>query len=160
VDEGVSGSKDRRPAFDQLVADAKRRRFDVMLAWRLDRVGRNLRHLVLLLEDLQAIGVGFVCLNEGIDLGTPAGRLQLHILAALAQFERERIIERVRSGMARAKAQGKRFGRRERIVPEEMLAPVRGLSVREAAKRLGDSAATAHRWLSRQGSAKTTPQTL
>jgi DNA invertase Pin-like site-specific DNA recombinase len=82
VDEGVSGAKDRRPALDQLVADAKRRRFDVLLAWRLDRVGRNLRHLVLLLEDLQAIGVGFVSLNEGIDLSTPAGRLQLHILAA------------------------------------------------------------------------------
>ena len=65
VDEGVSGAKDRRPALDQLVADPKRRRFDVMLAWRLDRVGRNLRHLVLLLEDLQAIGVGFVSLNEG-----------------------------------------------------------------------------------------------
>ena len=71
VDEGVSGSKDRRPALDQLVADAKRRRFDVMLAWRLDRVGRNLRHLVLLLEDLQAIGVGFVSLNEGGSILAP-----------------------------------------------------------------------------------------
>jgi len=111
VDEGVSGSKDRRPALDQLVTDAKRRRFDVMLAWRLDRVGRNLRHLVMLLEDLQAIGVGFVSLNEGIDLGTPAGRLQLHILAALSEFERCRIQERVRAGLARAKAQGTRLGR-------------------------------------------------
>jgi len=106
VDEGVSGAKDRRPALDQPVADAKRRRFDVMLAWRLDRVGRNLRHLVLLLEDLQAIGVGFVSLNEGIDLGTPAGRLPLYILAALSEFERCRIQERVMAGLQRARAQG------------------------------------------------------
>jgi DNA invertase Pin-like site-specific DNA recombinase len=106
----MSGAKDRRPALDQLVADAKRRRFDVLLAWRLDRVGRNLRHLVLLLEDLQAIGVGFVSLNEGINLSTPAGRLQLQILAALSEFERSRIQERVRAGLARARAQGTRLG--------------------------------------------------
>ena len=78
VDEGVSGSKDRRPALDQLVADAKRRRFDVLVCWRLDRLGRNLRHLILLLDDLHAVGVAFVSLSEGIDATTPAGRLQLH----------------------------------------------------------------------------------
>jgi Resolvase, N terminal domain len=67
---------------------AKRRRFDVMVCRRLDRLGRNLRHLVTLLEDLQAVGVSFVSLGEGIDCTTPAGRLQLHILAALSEFER------------------------------------------------------------------------
>jgi DNA invertase Pin-like site-specific DNA recombinase len=147
VDQGVSGSKDRRPALDQLVADAKRRRFDVMLAWRLDRVGRNLRHLVLLLEDLQATGVGFVSLNEGIDLGTPAGRLQLHILAALAEFERERIRERVLAGVARARAQGVRLGRPRRRIDPERLASVAGLPEREAARRLGIPRSTLQRWL-------------
>ena len=146
VDEGVSGSKDRRPALDQLVTDAKRRRFDVMLAWRLDRVGRNLRHLVLLLEDLQAIGVGFVSLNEGIDLGTPAGRLQLHILAALSEFERCRIQERVRAGLARARAQGKRLGRPRAKIPVERLAAVSSLRTGKAAEALGVSAATVKRW--------------
>src|SRR5215831_11703448 len=93
VDRGVSGAKDRRPALDRLVAEARRRRFDVVVCWRLDRLGRNLRHLVTLLEELQALGIAFVSLGEGIDCTTPAGKLQLHILAALAEFERARIAE-------------------------------------------------------------------
>ena len=90
VDRGVSGAKDRRPALDELLRDAKRRRFDVLVCWRLDRLGRNLRHLIRLLDELQALGVGFVTLNEGIDTSTPAGKLQLHILSAIAEFERAR----------------------------------------------------------------------
>ena len=157
VDEGISGSKDSRPALDRLIAAARRRRFDTVVVWRLDRLGRNLRHLVVLLDELSALGVAFVSLNEGIDFGTPAGKLQFHVLAALAEFERSRIVERVRSGIARAKAQGTRFGRPAKAIPESMLAPVRGLSVREAAKRLGVSPATAHRWLSRKPSSKPAP---
>jgi DNA invertase Pin-like site-specific DNA recombinase len=84
VDRGVSGAKDRRPELDRLLADAKRRRFDVVVCWRLDRLGRNLKHLVVLLDELQALGIGFVSLGEGLDCTTPAGRLQLHVLAALA----------------------------------------------------------------------------
>src|SRR5918992_6404327 len=106
VDEGVSGAKDRRPALDQLVADAKRRRFDVLVCWRLDRLGRNLRHLILLLDELQSVGVAFVSLSEGIDATTPAGRLQLHVLGAIAEFERDRIRERVRAGLGGARGQG------------------------------------------------------
>ena len=83
VDHGVSGATEQRPALDALLADARRRRFDVLACWRLDRLGRNLRHLVLLLEDLHALGVSFASLNEGIDATTPAGRLQMHMLAAL-----------------------------------------------------------------------------
>ena len=120
---------------------------DVLLVWRLDRLGRNLRHLVTLLEDLESMGIGFVSLGEGIDATTPAGRLQMHILAALAEFERARIAERVRAGLARARAAGTRLGRPRRIVPETLLAPLRGLSIRQAAVKLGVSSATAHRWL-------------
>ncbi|HUC75603.1 MAG TPA: recombinase family protein, partial [Vicinamibacterales bacterium] len=87
VDRGVSGAKDRRPALDELLKDARRRKFDVLVCWRLDRLGRNLRHLVTLLDDLQALGIGFVTLGEGIDTSTPAGKLQLHILSAIAEFE-------------------------------------------------------------------------
>ena len=148
VDKGVSGAKDRRPALDRLVRDATRRGFDVLVVWRLDRLGRNLRHLVTLLDELHVIGVSFVSLGEGIDCTTPAGRLQLHVLAALAEFERARIAERVAAGLARARRNGTRLGRPEKHVPERILAPVRGLSVREAARRLGVSPATAHRWLS------------
>ena len=114
----MSGAKDRRPALDQLLTDAKRRRFDVLVCWRLDRLGRNLKHLITLLEELQALGVAFVSLAEGIDATTPAGKLQMHILGAIAEFERGRIVERVRAGLARARAQGKRLGRpRRRIDP-------------------------------------------
>ena len=91
IDHGVSGAKERRPALDDFLKNAKRRRFDVLCVWRLDRLGRNLRHLILLLDDLQATGVAFVSLSEGIDATTPAGRLQLHVLGAIAEFERERI---------------------------------------------------------------------
>ena len=111
VDHGVSGAKERRPALDRLLADARRRRFDVLVCWRLDRLGRNLRHLVTLLDELAALGVSFVSLGEGIDCTTPAGRLQLHVLAALAEFERARCVERVQAGLQRARAQGKRLGR-------------------------------------------------
>jgi DNA invertase Pin-like site-specific DNA recombinase len=157
VDRGVSGAKDRRPALDRLVADAKRRRFDALVCWRLDRLGRNLRHLILLIDELQALGIAFVSLAEGIDATTPAGRLQLHVLGAIAEFERARIAERVRAGLARARRQGKHLGRPEVQVPEHVLAPVRGLPVREAAKRLGVSAATAHRWLSQKSPSESVP---
>jgi DNA invertase Pin-like site-specific DNA recombinase len=111
IDRGVSGAKDRRPALDEMVRDARRRRFDVVVCWRLDRLGRNLKHLVTLLEELQALGIAFVSLNEGIDATTPAGKLQMHILGAIAEFKRARIAERVKAGLQRAKAQGRRLGR-------------------------------------------------
>ena len=80
VDEGVSGAKESRPALDRLLKDARRRRLDALVVWRLDRLGRNLRHLILTLDELTALGVSFVSLGEGIDTSTPAGRLQVHIL--------------------------------------------------------------------------------
>ena len=151
VDTGVSGSKDRRPALDDLMLAAKRRRLDSVVVWSLDRMGRSLKHLVALLEELQALGVSFVSLREGIDFGTPAGKLQFHILAALSEFERARLQERVKAGLARAKAQGQRLGRpRRTALSEDRLAPLRGIPVRQAAKCLGVSPATAHRWLSQK----------
>jgi DNA invertase Pin-like site-specific DNA recombinase len=144
VDRGVSGAKDRRPALDVLLKEARRRRFDVLVVWRLDRLGRNLRHLVILLEELQALGIAFVSLGEGIDATTPAGKLQMHILAAIAEFERARIAERVRAGLQRARAQGKRLGR-PRKAPTTIVVP--GGSVREAAHVWGVSKSTAARWI-------------
>ena len=149
VDHGVSGAKDRRPALDQLIRDAKRRRFDVLVCWRLDRLGRNLRHLILLIDELLALGVSFVSLAEGIDATTPAGRLQLHILGAIAEFERARIAERVQAGLARARANGTRLGRPHAHVPVERLEGVGELSHDEAAARLGVSRSTVKRWRKR-----------
>jgi DNA invertase Pin-like site-specific DNA recombinase len=145
VDRGISGAKDRRPALDELITAARRRRFDVLVVWRLDRLGRNLRHLVTLLEELQALGISFVSLAEGIDATTPAGKLQMHILAAIAEFERARIAERVRAGLARVKARGQRLGRRPHRISDDDLARVSALSTRRAATELGLPASVLHR---------------
>ena len=145
VDTGISGAKDRRPALDRLIADARRRRFDVLVVWRLDRLGRDLKHLITLLDELTATGIAFTSLNEGIDTTTPAGRLQLHLLGAIAEFERDRIRERVYAGLQRARAQGKRLGRPRRQ-PAAIAVP--GGSVRAAAAMWGVSKSTAARWIS------------
>jgi DNA invertase Pin-like site-specific DNA recombinase len=128
-----------------MVTDAKRRRFDVLVVWRLDRLGRNLKHLVMLLEDLQSVGIAFVSLGEGIDCTTAAGRLQLHVLAALAEFERARIAERVRAGLARVRASGKRLGRPAADLPLADISRTAHLSVRDAAASLGVSRSVVHR---------------
>ena len=146
----MSGSTDRRPELDKLFQDAKRRRFDVLVCWRLDRLGRSLKHLILFLEELNALGVAFVSLTEGIDATTPAGRLQMHILGAIAEFERARIAERIRSGLERVRAQGKQLGRPKLELTEEQLASVARLSLREAAQKLGVSASTLYRRLRRE----------
>ena len=141
----ISGAKDRRPALDRLLKDARRRKVDVVVCWRLDRLGRNLKHLITLLDELQALGVAFVSLAEGIDATTPAGKLQMHILGAIAEFERARIAERVKAGLARAKQNGKRLGRpRSTGLVVELQA---GLTVRQAAKKWGVSKSTAARWI-------------
>ena len=146
ADRGVSGTRDSRPALDALIRDAKRRRFDALLVWRLDRLGRSLRHLILTLEDLQHLGIAFVSLGEGIDTATPAGRLQLHILGAIAEFERARIAERVRLGLARAKAEGKHLGRPRRRVTDRELNETAHLSTRRAASVLGVSKSFVAQW--------------
>lgn len=146
VDVGVSGSKDSRPALDNLVRDAKRRKIDTLIVWKLDRLGRSLRHLILLLDELTALGVAFVSLGEGIDTSTPAGRLQLHVLGAIAEFERDRIRERVKAGLARAKAQGQRLGRPKIVIPLDRLTSISGLSLIEGAAALGVSRSTLKRW--------------
>ena len=145
VDRGVSGARERRPALDAMLAEAKRRRFDVVIVWRLDRLGRNLRHLVSVIDELAALGVEFISLDEGIDINTPARRLQLHILAALAEFERARIAERVRAGLARVRAQGRPLGRpRTTALPDGLPA---SLTVRSPAQQWGVSKSAAARWL-------------
>jgi len=146
VDRGVSGAKESRPALDAMIAGAKRRKFDVLVCWRLDRLGRNLRHLILLLDELQALGVSFVSLGESIDATTPAGKLSLHILGAMADFERSRIAERVRAGLARVRAQGKRLGRKPCGISDDLFLAVSHLSTRGAAEVLGVSHTVVSRW--------------
>jgi DNA invertase Pin-like site-specific DNA recombinase len=141
----MSGAKDR-PGLDRLLLEARRARFHVVVCWALDRIGRDLKHLLAVLEDLQSLNVPFVSLKEGLDLGSASGRLQLAILAALSQFERERLKERTIAGLQRARAQGKRLGRPSEPVPVGKLEAVKGISVRESAKRLGVARSTLQRW--------------
>jgi DNA invertase Pin-like site-specific DNA recombinase len=145
VDKGVSGAKDRRPGLDQLVTDARRRRFDVLVCWRLDRLGRNLRHLVVMLEELQTLGVAFVSLAEGIDATTPAGKLQMHILAAIAEFERARIAERVKAGLSRVRAAGQTLGRPLTRLSAAAVDRTAHLSIRRAAQELAIPRSVLHR---------------
>jgi len=145
VDHGVSGAKEGRPELNRLLRDAKRRQIDIVICWRLDRLGRSLRHLILLLDELTALGVGFVSLGEGIDTSTPAGRLQLHVLGAIAEFERSRLRERVVAGLQRARRDGKRLGRPRRQVTARDLAQVACLSVRAAARELNVSSSVLQR---------------
>lgn len=145
VDEGVSGIKEGRPALDRLLGMARRRQIDVVVVWSLDRVGRSVKHLVSLLDDLHALGVGFVSLREGLDWTTPSGRLQAQLLAIIAEFERERLRERVHAGLARARRQGRRLGRPPRPITTWELEQVAGLSIRQAARELKVSPSAIHR---------------
>jgi DNA invertase Pin-like site-specific DNA recombinase len=145
VDSGISGAKDRRPALDQLMTDAKRRKLDVVVCWKLDRFGRSLAHLITAIQTLTDAGVGFTSIGEGIDTRSATGRLMLGILGSFAEFERERIRERIHAGLARARRQGQRLGRRRERINSPDLERVRGLSVREAAKVLGVPPSRIHR---------------
>jgi DNA invertase Pin-like site-specific DNA recombinase len=107
---------------------------------------RKLQHLITLLDELQALGVAFVSLAEGIDATTPVGKLQMHILGAIAEFERGRIRERVMAGLQRARSEGKALGRPKRTIPGERLVSVPALSVGDAAAVLGVSRSTLKRW--------------
>jgi putative DNA-invertase from lambdoid prophage Rac len=145
VDTGISGAKERRPALDRLMTDAGQRRIDAIVVWRLDRFGRNLRHLVTTIEELAAAGVAFVSMGESIDTASPTGRLMLGILGSFAQFERERIRERIQAGLQRARRQGQHLGLRRQRIATEALEWVHNLSVREAAKVLGVPASRVYR---------------
>lgn len=111
TDNGVSGAKDRRPALDRLLADARRRTVDLVVITKLDRLARSVRHLVTLTGELEALGVDLVVLDQSIDTSTPSGRLLFTVLASIAEFERDLIVERTNAGLAAARRRGARFGR-------------------------------------------------
>jgi DNA invertase Pin-like site-specific DNA recombinase len=145
VDQGVSGAKDSRPELNRLMADAHKRRFDVVLVWKLDRFGRSLRHLVNALAEFESLGIAFVSLSDNLDLSTASGRLMFNIIGAMAEFERELIRERVKAGMKNAKAKGTRIGRPRVAVDAARIAALRaqGASWRKIGSELDVSVATA-----------------
>jgi DNA invertase Pin-like site-specific DNA recombinase len=111
VDNGVSGASDSRPELNRLMADASRRRFDVVVVWKFDRFARSVSHLLRALETFRALGIEFVSLSENIDTSTPTGKMIFTVLGSVAELERSLIGERVRAGLRNAKARGKRLGR-------------------------------------------------
>jgi DNA invertase Pin-like site-specific DNA recombinase len=113
VDHGISGAKgrDQRPAFDRLLKDATRRKFDIIMAWSVDRLGRSLQDLVAFLGDVHAQGVDLYLDRQGVDTTTPGGKALFQMMGVFAEFERAMIRERVYAGLDRARAKGKRLGR-------------------------------------------------
>jgi DNA invertase Pin-like site-specific DNA recombinase len=148
-DEGVSGSRESRPALDALLRDARRRKFDSVLVWKLDRLGRSLVHLVRLLQDLRALGVELISFSEGLDFTTTTGKLLYQVISAFAEFERDCIRERVTAGLRNARAKGKRLGRPRVAVDASRIAVLRaqGRSWREITAETGFSKGTAQRAL-------------
>ena len=121
----MSGVKESRPSLNRLMADARQRKFDVVVVWKIDRFGRSLRHLVNALAELEAVGVPFISLHDNLDLSTPSGRLMFQIIGAMAEFERALIRERVQAGLANAKKKGKKLGRPRVVVDVDRVAALR-----------------------------------
>jgi len=141
TDHAVSGRREKRPGLDALLADARRRKFDLIAVAALDRLGRNLRHLVTLLDELQHLAIGLVSLREALDLSSPIGRAMFALVGVLAEVERAWIVERTHAGLRRARAQGKRLGRPMAITDPMRLRHLlaQGTSYRAAARLLGVS---------------------
>jgi DNA invertase Pin-like site-specific DNA recombinase len=147
VDEGISGSKEHRPALDRLLSECQKRMVDAVVVYRYDRFARSLRQLVNALDEFRALGIDFVSLHEGVDTSTPNGRLVFGIFASIAEFERELIRDRVRSGLALAKSRSRRLGRPRIAVDASRVASLRaqGRSWASISTELGIGKGTAQR---------------
>jgi DNA invertase Pin-like site-specific DNA recombinase len=149
LDLGICGAKDKRPQLDRLMADAHRRKFDVVIVWKFDRFARSVSHLLRALETFSSLGIGFVSLSESLDTSTPAGKMVFTVLGAVAELERSLIAERVRAGLRNARAKGKRLGRPRTFVDATEIGRLRsrGRTVREIAEELGYSRSLVHKTL-------------
>jgi DNA invertase Pin-like site-specific DNA recombinase len=149
VDHGVSGTKVRRPALDQLLKDANRRKFDAVLVWSCDRLARSTKHFLEVLDELNEVGVQFHSQREAIDTDGPLGRAIVVIISAIAELERSLIVERVRAGMRRAKLEGRRIGRTPMDIDHAALVRDRlsGMSLTTVAKKYGLSRASVVRFV-------------
>lgn len=139
----ISGVKSKRPELDQLLKDLRRGKFHAVVVVRLDRLGRSLKHLITLLNEFQERNISLISLKEGIDFGTSTGRLMFHIIASLAEFERDLIRERVKAGLQYARSKGVRIGRPSSNVNVEAVYALReeGMSMRAISRQLGISPA-------------------
>src|ERR1700719_4406836 len=146
VDNGVSGKKDSRPQLNRMMQDAHERRFSVVVVWRFDRFARSVSHLLRALETFNALGIQFVSLSEQVDTSTPTGKMIFTVLGAVAELERNLIVERVLAGLRHARAKGKKLGRPTKQVSPTQIAALRaqGVPWRRIGAQLGVSPATAY----------------
>jgi len=156
----ISGAKARRPGLDELMRDARRGRFDVVLVWASDRIARSVKHFLEVLDELQRINIEFVSFREQIDTAGPLGRALVVIIGAIAELERNLIVERVRAGMRRARLEGRHIGRNPLAIDRDAIRRERcqGQSIRQIAKGHRVSTATVQRVLRGQASASLTVQ--
>jgi DNA invertase Pin-like site-specific DNA recombinase len=150
VDHGVSGTKSRRPGLDQMLYDARRHQFDLVMVWAADRLARSVKHFVDLLAELDHLKIAFISYREQIDTAGPLGKAIMTIVAAIAELERSLIVERVRAGMRRARLEGRHIGRKPLDLDTAGIIGdrARGLSLRKIAKAHQVSTATVRRVLS------------
>lgn len=149
-DNGISGTKDSRPALNELMNDARKRRFDMVLVWRFDRFARSTRHLINALEEFKNLGIDFVSFQENIDTSSPLGSAIFTIISAVAQLERDIIAERVKAGLRKAVEAGQQLGRpRGTSLNVEAIRTLKaeGLSFLQIAKRVGTSKSSVARVL-------------
>ena len=111
IDEGFTGSNDKRPAFERLLGDMRQDKFDMVIVWKIDRVGRSLQNLLNFLQELRNKQIDFISTTEAIDTSTPHGELIWQVLGAFAQYEKALIVARTKAGLERAKREGKKLGR-------------------------------------------------
>jgi DNA invertase Pin-like site-specific DNA recombinase len=150
TDHGVSGTKSRRPGLDEMLRDARRHQFDLVLVWAADRLARSVKHLVDILAELDHLKIGFVSCREQIDTSGPLGKAIMIIVAAIAELERSLIVERVKAGLRRARLEGRHIGRRPLDLDRNAIIGDRakGMSFRQVAKAHQISTATVRRILS------------
>src|SRR6478752_7198439 len=150
----ISGTKAKRPGLDELMRDARRGKFDVVMVWASDRIARSVKHYLDVLDELNHLGIEFVSFRENIDTGGPLGRAVVIIIGAIAELERNLIIERVRAGMRRARLEGRHIGRNPLELDDEAIRRERcqGHSLRQIARGHRISTATVQRVLRRHTS--------
>ena len=140
IDEGYPGSTTKRPAFAAMMADARKRSFDILLVYKLDRLSRSLKDLIATLDDLHSLGIDFISYDNGLDTTTPTGRLIFNVVGAVAEFEKDIIRERVKAGLENAKRKGKLLGRpplSPRLLAQANQLRKQGLSFRKIGLQLG-----------------------
>lgn len=158
---GISGTKARRPGLDAMMADARQRKFNCILTAAFDRVARNTRHFLHVMDELDSLGVEFVSRREGVATGDAMGRLFITIISAIAELERSLVVERVRSGMRRARLEGRQIGRARLDVDRAQVVLDRrtGMSLTQVAKKHGISRASVCR-LMKEGNGNAVPGVL